>query len=80
MINLYTRPIVLIAGMMSVSSTGCITGTNTFSNATVPTTSYCSIADTPAPVFDIPAATDNSPATRDLERNKPNPDKVSLVP
>ena len=79
-INFDTRPIMLIAGMMSVFSIGCITGTNTFSNATVPTTRYCSIADTNAMVFDIPAAADYSPATGDLERNLANPDTVSLVP
>ncbi|MEJ7595392.1 MAG: hypothetical protein WKF77_28065 [Planctomycetaceae bacterium] len=70
---------MLIAGMLLVFSTGCITGTNTFSNATVPTTRYCSIADTPAPVIDIPAA-DDSPVGRDSETHDANRDTVSLAP
>ena len=80
MINIYTRSMMLIAGMMSVSAIGCVTGTNTFSNAMVPATRYCSIDDTPAPVFDIPAKAEHSPMISDIERNDAIGDTVSLAP
>ncbi len=76
----YTRPGMFFAGVMAVLAGGCITGTNTFSNASVPTTRYCSIDDTPAPVFDIPAAAERSPVMTNSESNDASGDKVSLVP
>ncbi len=80
MINIYTRSMMLIAGMMSISAIGCVTGTNTFSNAMVPATRYCSIDDTPAPVFDIPVAAERSPVMSNSNRNDTSGDKVSLAP
>ena len=80
MINIYTRSMMLIAGMMSISAIGCVTGTNTFSNAMVPATRYCSIDDTPAPVFDIPVEAERSPVMRNLDWTHAGGDKVSLAP
>lgn len=74
------RPLMLIVGMMSISAIGCITGTNTFSNAMVPATRYCSIDDIPALVTGIPAPSERSPAMSKVERNDATGDQVSLVP
>ena len=79
MINIHTRPGVLIAGMLSLFAVGCITGTNTFSNSTVPVTRYCGIDETPTPVFDIPAA-ERSRVPGDVEGNDGSGVKVSLAP
>ena len=80
MINIHTRPGLLIAGMLSVFAVGCITGTNTFSSATVPDTRYCSIDDTRTPVFDIPATAERSLMTSNIEGKDGSGDKVSLAP
>ncbi|MBC7966608.1 MAG: hypothetical protein H7Z17_11885 [Fuerstia sp.] len=75
-----TRPGLLLAGLMAILASGCITGTNTFSNASVPTTRYCSIDDTPAPIFDIPAAAERTSVMINSESSDASGDKVSLVP
>ena len=80
MINIYTRSMMLIVGVMSISAIGCVTGTNTFSNAMVPATRYCSIDHTPAPVFDIPAKAERSPVMTNSKWNDTSGDKVSLAP
>ena len=80
MINFHTRSIMLLAGMMSIFTTGCITGTNTFSNAAIPATRFCSIDNTPAPVFGIPSAVENFPALSAAETFCLNDRKVSLKP
>jgi hypothetical protein len=80
MIRLYPRPIMLMAGMISVLAAGCITGTNTFSSATVPATRYCSIDDAPAPVYDIPTAAKLSRMMYVSNEDRANRDNVSLVP
>ena len=80
MINIHTRPGVLIAGMLSLFAVGCITGTNTFSSSTVPVTRYCGIDETPIPVFDIPATAEHSRVIGDVEASNGSGAKVSLVP
>ncbi len=80
MIGIYTRSVMLIVGMMSISAIGCITGTNTFSSATVPATRYCSIDDTPVLETGIPAPSERSPAMSNVEGNDATGDRVSLVP
>lgn len=80
MIRLYPRPIMLMAGMISVLAAGCITGTNTFSNATVPATRYCSIDDAPATVYDIPTAAERSRTMHLSNGVRANRENVSLVP
>jgi hypothetical protein len=79
MIRIDTRPMMLIAGILAISTIGCVTGTNTFSSATVPATRYCSIDDTPARLFDCPATAERSPVTSNLDRDDAS-GKVSLVP
>jgi len=80
MININTRPMMLIAGIMSMTTIGCVTGTNTFSSATVPATRYCSLDDTSALLFDFPATAERSPVTSNLEGNDASGETVSLVP
>lgn len=80
MINFYKRPIMLLAGIMAIFTTGCITGTHTFSNAAISTTRFCSIDNAPAPVFDIPSAVENFPALSAAETSCVNDRKVSLKP
>ena len=80
MFNIYTRSMMLIAGLMSISAIGCVTGTNTFSNAMVPATRYCSIDRARAPLLDIPATTERSPVMRNPDRTHAGRDKVSLAP
>jgi|GEM_PF-1585502 len=80
MINIHTRTGMLIAGMLSLFATGCITGTNTFSSATVPVTRYCGIDETPTSVFHIPATAERSHVMSDIEGNDGSGNKVSLVP
>ena len=80
MINFYTHPKVLLAGMMSIFTTGCITGTHTFSNAATPTTTYCSIEQTPAQMFDNFSAVENSNVLSSAEMVCLNERKVSLNP
>ena len=80
MIQIDTRPIMLIAGIMAISTIGCVTGTNTFSNATVPATRYCSLDDASAMRFDFPATTERSPMTSNLDRDDASGETVSLIP
>lgn len=80
MINMNTRPMMLIAGIMSMTTIGCVTGTNTFSSATVPATRYCSIDDSGAPVFDFPVTAERSPVKSDLDRDDELGGRVRLVP
>ena len=80
MINIDTRPMLLIAGIMSMTTIGCVTGTNTFSSATVPATRYCSIDDAPAPLFDFPATAERSSVTSNPDRDDASGVPISLAP
>lgn len=50
--------LMMMTGSLLIFTTGCITGTHTFSAAGLPRTQYCSIEDRAAPAFDIPSDAD----------------------
>jgi len=52
--RIFDRSAVMLAGLISISVVGCITGTKTFSSVGVPSTQYCRNT-APEPVFDIPS-------------------------
>ena len=72
--------LMMMTGSFLIFASGCITGTNTFSSAGVPTTQYCSIGDRAAPVFDIASTADRGasllPDQVDFKRDQ----KISLMP
>ena len=78
--KIHNQPRMLITGIIMVLATGCVTGTNTFSIMTVPTTRYCSTGETPVRVVDIPASAERLHMMRESEKHDARGDKVSLVP
>ena len=78
--RVYLRCMALMAGMMSVFLSGCITGTNTFSNTAIPATRYCGIDDSLAPVFDVHLSAKDSSYLNDDGTFQADGKSISLLP